>query len=214
MPDRSDDHGLSSAWDRALSLAWASFRAGTTPVGAVVVDGSGTIVAQGRGRRYDEGPPSGELAGCDVAHAELNALAHLPVGGRWQEHCLLTSLEPCAMCRGAAIQARLGSVRYAAPDPYAGTAHVEVDTEQARRRGLRVLGPLRDHRGALAAILHLVWLASMGRADHVVDVHRSAMPAMTGYAAEVAREVHDAAACDAFDAVVRLARAAPLAELT
>ncbi|MGH3259123.1 MAG: hypothetical protein ACRDOU_27620 [Streptosporangiaceae bacterium] len=44
---------LDGAWQRALEQAWQSFLAGTTPVGAVVTDSLGEIVAEGRGRRYE-----------------------------------------------------------------------------------------------------------------------------------------------------------------
>jgi tRNA(Arg) A34 adenosine deaminase TadA len=51
------------AWERALELAWEAFCAGTTPVGAVVIDAAGGIVAEGRGRRYEpEGPPGQRTA--------------------------------------------------------------------------------------------------------------------------------------------------------
>lgn len=66
------------AWLVALDLAWESMLAGTTPVGSVVIDGSGGIVATGRGRRYVQGSVAGELSYSHLAHAELNALAQLP----------------------------------------------------------------------------------------------------------------------------------------
>ena len=55
--------GLDHAWERALDLAWDAFCAGTTPVGAVVIDAAGAIVAEGRGRRYEPAAPPGQLAG-------------------------------------------------------------------------------------------------------------------------------------------------------
>ena len=50
------------AWERALELAWESFCGGTTPVGAVVTDAAGVIVAEGRGRRFENAAPPGQLA--------------------------------------------------------------------------------------------------------------------------------------------------------
>jgi Cytidine and deoxycytidylate deaminase zinc-binding region len=70
---------LDAAWQRALELAWASFLAGTTPVGAVVTGPDGNMVAEGRGRRYEQPDGTGrQLAYCHIAHAEINALAELP----------------------------------------------------------------------------------------------------------------------------------------
>ena len=113
--------GWDHAWERTLDLAWDAFCAGTTPVGAVVIDAAGAIVAEGRGRRYEPAAPPGQLAGTHVAHAELNALAQLGADRHYEDHALLTTLEPCGMCHGAAVQATVGSLAYAGSDPYGGT---------------------------------------------------------------------------------------------
>ena len=112
---------FSDGWERALELAWDAFCGHTTPVGAVVVDASGAIVAEGRGRRYEKTGPPGQLASSHVAHAELNALAQLSADRHYPDYRLLTTLEPCAMCHGAAVQASIGSLAYAGSDPYGGT---------------------------------------------------------------------------------------------
>ncbi len=71
--------GLEGAWRESFELAWEAFRVGTIPVGAVVADASGEIVARGRNRIFEEEAPPGQLAGTYLAHAELNALAGLPL---------------------------------------------------------------------------------------------------------------------------------------
>jgi tRNA(adenine34) deaminase len=167
---------LDHAWGRAFALAWDSFVAGTTPVGAVVVDAAGIAVTEGRGRRY-EAPTSGpQLAYCHVAHAELNALALLPPDRHYEDHTLLTTLEPCCMCLGAAVQATIMTLRYAGRDPYGGTAHIEVDTPQARRRPLSVVGPLPDVRGRFAELLHVLWLVDVGASPAVLAEQERGLP--------------------------------------
>jgi tRNA(adenine34) deaminase len=173
---------LDAAWDRALELAWESFCAGTTPVGAVVVDGGGAVVAEGRGRRYEAAGPPGQLAGSDIAHAEVNALARLAAGHRHDSHVLLTTLEPCGMCHGAAIQAGLGALRYAGADPYGGTGSLSFGTPQAERRRLAVAGPLGDQRGRLAELLHILWLVARPAGPHVLAAQRAGLPELTGVA--------------------------------
>jgi tRNA(Arg) A34 adenosine deaminase TadA len=170
---------LDGAWARALELAWASFRAGTTPVGAVIVGPSGAIVAEGRGRRYEPAGPPGQLAGSDIAHAEVNALAGLRAGAGYRDHVLLTTLEPCAMCHGAALQAGVGALRFAGADPYAGTGALDFGTPQARRRRLAVHGPLAGERGRLAELLHILWLVSMPAGPHVIAAQRAGLPELT-----------------------------------
>ena len=186
---------LDAAWERALELAWASFCAGTTPVGAVIVDPSGAVVAEGRGRRYERSGPPGQLAGSDIAHAELNALARLRAGAHHDDHVLLTTLEPCGMCHGAAIQSGLGTLRYAGADPYGGTGALAFGTPQAQRRRLAVHGPLADRRGRLAELLHLLWMVEMPAGPHVIAAQRSVLPELTGLAAQAGtREFFAAAA--------------------
>jgi tRNA(Arg) A34 adenosine deaminase TadA len=106
--------------------------------GAVVVNGSGAVAAEGRGRRYEPSGPGGQLAGSHIAHAEINALAQLRAGRHYEDHLLLTTLEPCGMCHGAAVQATVGGVRYAGSDPYGGTGSLVFGTPQAQRRRLTV----------------------------------------------------------------------------
>jgi len=175
---------MDEAWDRALDLAWDAFCVPTTPVGAVVVDATGVIVAEGRGRRYEKTGPPGELANSHVAHAEVNALARLGADRHYRDHALLTTLEPCGMCHGAAVQATVGSLAYAGSDPYAGTGGLVFGTPQARRRTLLVTGPLADERGRLAELLHIVWLLQMPAGPHVLAAQREGLPAQARLAAD------------------------------
>jgi tRNA(Arg) A34 adenosine deaminase TadA len=167
---------IDSAWQRALELAWDSYCAQTTPVGAVVVDGFGSVVAEGRGRRYERSGPIGQLTGSHIAHAEVNALAQLGASRHYEDHTLITTLEPCGMCHGAAVQASVGSLLYAGADPYGGTGSLVFNTPQARRRRLGVVGPLDDERGRLAALLHIVWLALHPAGAHVLAAQRTGLP--------------------------------------
>lgn len=98
----------------ALQQARAAVEHGDVPVGAVVIYGGEVIAA-----RHNER----ELTGDPVAHAEVLALrdaaAHI---GNWRlDDCtLVVTLEPCAMCAGAMVNARLGSLTFGATDPKAG----------------------------------------------------------------------------------------------
>ncbi|HEY2550714.1 MAG TPA: nucleoside deaminase [Streptosporangiaceae bacterium] len=170
---------LDWAWERALELAWEAFCAGTAPVGAVVVDASGSVVAQGRCRRHDTSPTAGQLAGTAIAHAELNALAQLPAGRHYPDHTLLTTLEPCVMCHGAALQAGVGGLMYAAADPYAGTGRLDFGTPQSRYSRLRVAGPVPDERGDLAALLHIAWSLRSPAGPQVAAALHAGLPDLT-----------------------------------
>ncbi len=114
------------------------------------------------------------------------------------------------MCHGAAIQATIGAIVFAAPDPYGGTARMRFDTPQSRRRRLIVSGPLPAPRGAFATLLHLVWLIEKGGADHhTVAAHQAAMPAFTDYARSVHHELIAIAEAADYPAAVALGTLAP-----
>jgi len=99
----------------ALEEARAALDHGDVPIGAVVLDPAGALVA----RRHNER----EAAGDPTAHAEVLALrdAAGAVGGwRLAGHTLVVTLEPCPMCAGALLSARIGRLVYGAPDLKAG----------------------------------------------------------------------------------------------
>jgi tRNA(adenine34) deaminase len=100
----------------ALDEARAAGAAGEVPVGAVVVE-NGVVVGRGQNRVLRDVDPT--------AHAEIVALreAARTVGNYRLGNCeLFVTLEPCAMCAGAMIHARLSRLIYAAADPKAGAA--------------------------------------------------------------------------------------------
>jgi tRNA(adenine34) deaminase len=175
------------AWERALELAWESFCGGTTPVGAVVTNATGAIVAEGRGRRFEATAPPRQLAWTPVAHAELNALAQLAPDRHYPDHALLTTLEPCLMCHGATVQSSLGSLAYAGADPYGGSGRQVFGTPQARRSRLRVTGPLAGDRGRLSELLHITWIMRAA-GPHVLAAQQQALPDQAALAARPATQ--------------------------
>ena len=105
----------------ALALAREASAEGEVPVGAVVVRGD-EIVGRGRNRRE-----TGKTA---LAHAELEAIGEAcrTLGGWRLWQCeLFVTLEPCPMCAGAAINARLPRVVFGASDPKAGSCGSVTD---------------------------------------------------------------------------------------
>jgi tRNA(adenine34) deaminase len=103
--------------EEALRAAQRALEAGEVPVGAIVVCG-GKIVGRGSNRNIADSDPS--------AHAEIVALreAGAALGNHRLEDCeLFVTIEPCAMCAGALVQARLKRLIYGADDPKAGAIH-------------------------------------------------------------------------------------------
>ena len=110
MPTSDDERWMR----RAIELAEACVAHGDVPIGAIVVRDGEEVAAAGNER---------ELRGDPTAHAEVLALrdASATVGSWRLERCtLVVTLEPCAMCAGAAVLARIPRVVFGAPDPKAG----------------------------------------------------------------------------------------------
>lgn len=137
----------------ALSLAWEACVEGSVPVGAVLCDGSGEIVASGRNRRHG-GPAPGHLSGSSIAHAEINALATIPFGF-YPDHVLHTTVEPCLLCTAALRLTHIGTVVFAAEDPlwHSQDRLAELNPQFGRHAARRV-GPLDGPVGAFAALMY------------------------------------------------------------
>ncbi|MEO6790777.1 MAG: nucleoside deaminase [Ornithinibacter sp.] len=128
---------------RALELAELAGRAGDVPVGAVVLDGSGHVVGEGRNLREVDGDPT--------AHAEVVAIraAAATLGGwRLQGCTLVVTLEPCPMCAGALMLARVDTVVFGAWDPKLGACGSVWDVPRDRRATHRaeVIGGVREEQ--------------------------------------------------------------------
>src|SRR5712691_9685028 len=98
----------------ALALAEEAAADGEIPVGAIIVDSNGAIIGRGRNRR-ESGDPLG--------HAELIAIRQAAEAiGDWRLEgtTMVVTLEPCAMCAGALVNARVERLIFAAADPKAG----------------------------------------------------------------------------------------------
>lgn len=110
-------HDLALPAQRCLELAHVALLAGGLAVGAVVVDGSNLIVAEGRNRAYD--PPTGtdHLEATPLAHAEMNAMARLSTATPLGSFTMWSTQQPCSMCSAAATFIGVGQIEAIAADP-------------------------------------------------------------------------------------------------
>ncbi len=126
--------------DRLLRQAARVGEVGEVPVAAVVLDGAGRALGWGSNRRHRHQDPLG--------HAEMVALrqaAHSRGDWRFNDCTLLVTLEPCPMCAGALIQARMGAVVFAAADPKRGALGgcLDLSRDPSAHHRLRVTGGVR-----------------------------------------------------------------------
>lgn len=112
----------------AIDLAQQAHSAGDVPVGAIVLDSQGEIIGRGFNTREVDHDP--------MSHAEIVAMreaaAHL---GSWRldECTLVVTLEPCTMCAGTAVQARISEIVFGAFDEKAGAVGSLWDVVRDRR---------------------------------------------------------------------------------
>lgn len=160
MSSTNDDHSAAdgsrspavggSPWAEAMAVALAEAEAavdhGDVPVGAVIVS-DGQIVAARHNER--------ELTGDPTAHAEVLAIRDAAIArGSWRlDGCtIVVTLEPCAMCAGALVNARVARLVYGATDPKAGAAGslMSIVTDARLNHRLTVESGLEHERcGAL-----------------------------------------------------------------
>lgn len=125
LPEQSALTRARARMEHALAAA-RDTPTGDIPVGAVVFGPSGTPIAAATNRRQADNDPT--------AHAEVLALrAAAEKLGRWRlEDCeLVVTLEPCVMCAGAAVAARVGSIVFGAWEPKTGACGSYVDAVRA-----------------------------------------------------------------------------------
>lgn len=142
----------------ALEVARSAADSDEIPVGAVVLDPAGRIIAAAHNERVDRADPT--------AHAELLALRAAGAAfGSWQlVGCTLAvTLEPCTMCAGAIVLARVGRLVFGAWDPKAGAVGSLWDVVRDRRLNHRpeVVGGVREDE--CAALLEGFFAGRRGR---------------------------------------------------
>lgn len=128
---------------QALALAADCLAHGDVPVGALVVSATGEVIGRGRNQREELGDPT--------AHAEVMAIRDAAAkAGNWRlDGCtLIVTLEPCTMCAGAAVGARVARIVFGADEPKTGAVGSLWDVVRDRR----LLHQCEVVRGVLAEV--------------------------------------------------------------
>ena len=125
----------------ALELAQTAGNLGEIPVGALIVDRQGNLLAQAANRKTREQDPT--------AHAEMLAIraATKAIGNCYLNNCsLYVTLEPCPMCAGAIVHSRLGLLVYGADDPKTGAIRstINLPDSYCSNHRLQVLAGIKE----------------------------------------------------------------------
>jgi len=135
------------AMREAIALAAAAQTIGETPVGCVILNPNGEIIGRGHNRRECDADPT--------AHAEMIALREAARSvGNWRliDCTLVVTLEPCPMCAGAIVNARISRLVYGAADPKAGavrTLYQFCDDPRLNHRVAILSGVMAEECGGL-----------------------------------------------------------------
>ncbi len=128
--------------DKAISLAKQAGAQGEIPVGAIAIDPDGKILGTGENRKERDRDPT--------AHAEMLAIraaARTLQDWHLTTCTLYVTLEPCPMCAGAIVQARIGTLVYGADDPKTGAIRTVIDIPDSAasfHRRLKVIAGIRE----------------------------------------------------------------------
>lgn len=135
---------FSRPWQAALELAWEAFCSGTNPIGAVIADADGNILARGRNRIANADAPDGQFFNNKLAHAELNTLLTFNLDTyecRARGVALYSTMEPCPLCMGALYMSSVKALHFAARDPWSGSTNLLGTTPYLSYKAIKVSPP-------------------------------------------------------------------------
>lgn len=134
---------LSLNWLACLEEAWAAYRHGSVPVGAVWVDESEEIRFRGRNRINEATAPHPLISNTRLAHAEMNVLVQVAPDqfADMGSGTLYTSLEPCPLCIGALTMSGVRQLRFGARDGRAGATALLTSFPYMHQKNIVARGP-------------------------------------------------------------------------
>lgn len=115
MPDHPMMSAFRTGLDAAIEQAEKGWREGGIPIGSVLLDESGNIVARGHNQRVQSGDPT--------AHAEMDCIRRAGRRRDWKRLTLVSTLSPCAMCTGTAVLHKIPRVVIGENRTFLGAEH-------------------------------------------------------------------------------------------
>jgi tRNA(adenine34) deaminase len=186
-------NSLSFYWQTCIEQAWEGYCIGSLPIGAVVVNEVGEIIAKGRNRIWDRTP--GENAqgiyNHRLAHAEINALLAADFRAYEPKKCILyTLVEPCPLCVGAIVMANLVRYNYASRCNWAGSSDLLQGNDYLRSKGVKAEGPCEGlfEKAVVAWQLEYHLWIDAERAEPLMKANEESLPQAVAGAKRLHRE--------------------------
>ncbi|RLQ92723.1 nucleoside deaminase [Planomicrobium sp. Y74] len=119
--------------------AWKSFQEGSQPIGALITDGDGKIIARGKSAAFNRLKDS-VISNNELAHAEINAMLQLDnrVYTKRSIFTLYSTMEPCPLCFGAFYMSGIRNLKFAAKDKWAGSTNLKDATPYMSLKAIKI----------------------------------------------------------------------------
>lgn len=142
-------------WENVFEQVWISYCENSIPIGAIIINPNGEVVAVGRNKIYDKSDDYHHVFYHQLGHAELNALLKVSKHEHpdIEKYILLTSFEPCPMCLGAFVMSRIKTLYFAGHDLIAGSSDLINLSEYMKGRNLTIYGPFDFFQSVQIAII-------------------------------------------------------------
>lgn len=126
-------------WQECFEEAWKSFQEGSRPIGALVTDGEGNIIARGKSAAFNKLKDS-VISNNELAHAEINAMLQLDnrIYTKRSTFTLYSTMEPCPLCFGAFYMSGLRNLKFAAKDKWAGSTNLKDATPYMSLKEIKI----------------------------------------------------------------------------
>jgi len=145
-------------WQICLEEAWAAYCTDAFPIGAVIVNDNGEILARGRNQIRDNGSGTGIVRNHELAHAELNALLSFDSNKIDSTCALYALLEPCPLCFSAFYMSGIRHLHVAARDPLAGSTNLLNTTPYLKRKPIHIHLPDDNALETLVIALNIEYI--------------------------------------------------------
>ncbi|WP_052131448.1 nucleoside deaminase [Planococcus sp. CAU13] len=135
-------NGIPLVWQECFIEAWKSFQEGSRPIGALVTDAEGTIIARGKSAAFNDLTDS-VISNNELALAEINAMLKLDnrIHTARQKYTLYSTMEPCPLCFGAFYMSGMRNLKFAAKDKWAGSTNLKNATPYMSFKPIQIEGP-------------------------------------------------------------------------
>jgi len=184
-------NNVEKGFQAAFEMAWEAFKEDTVPIGAVIQNETGEVIAAARNQISAKG--GGIISNHQLAHAETNAILMLSEDEHpnIRKYTLYTTTEPCPFCFGAIVMGSIRKAKFAQRDPWAGAAELNAKMEYASViKGITFDGPYANEEAVQLAlfVIHRIDVFETRRHDRFVTKYENTFGRLIPVSMQIARD--------------------------